>query len=129
VIEMRKRLAVAGAGAALAGSVALAAPAAAAGSETIVADCAGQTVTVTTSSSTSDNARNFYSAARIQGGGAFVPYVLTITGLDLHGNVVFRSTNTKLAPVPSGAVTCTFSQVVPGMGTFSGTVTGVIRGH
>jgi hypothetical protein len=129
VIEMRKRLAVAGAGAALAGSVALAAPAAAAGSETIVLHCPGQTLTVVTSSSTSDNARNFYSPGRIQGGGAFVPYVLTFTGVDLNGHVVFSSTNTKPAPVPSGAVTCTFSQVVPGMGTFSGTVTGVIRGH
>jgi hypothetical protein len=125
---MHKGLAVAGVGAALASSVVVAGPASAA-QEQVVLHCPGQTLTVTVASTTSENSKNYFSAARIQGGGVLLPYVLTFTGMDPGGVVVFQETYTKPAPLPDNAITCTFSQQVPGMGTFSGVVTGVIRGR
>jgi hypothetical protein len=60
-----------------------------------------------------------------------IPYEFTFVVRDSSGTIVDTTTETKPAPVPADAITCTFSQTVIEDGetfTVEGTVIAVVRG-
>ena len=61
----------------------------------------------------------------------FIPYRFVFLATDASGNVLEQGTDEKRAPIPSGAITCTFGGTFTEGDitiTFTGSATGVIRG-
>jgi hypothetical protein len=126
-----RRLVAVLAGSASAGALvaapAMAAPVNSPQAETIQASCPGGNVAIVPAPGNGDWTPGFIVGTHR----VVIPYRFVFTVRDASGAVVESDTQAKSAPIPRGAITCTFAETFTEDGqtfTFTGTVTGVVRG-
>lgn len=118
-------VATAAAAVAVAASPAAAAPVNSPRAEELIATCPGGDVAIVPAPGNGTFTPGFFVGTRQ----LLVPYRFTFTFSD--GEETITETVSKKAPLPRGAITCTFSETIEEDGqvfTFSGSVVGVVRG-